>query len=428
QTEVYQSISTTNEVEDRYANNEVARRALFGPLSMVIKCIGFDDTYSLIKKETRRHCISWIATPLALLGIVLFIRNVAMNLNLIENAMTWHWGEMFILTFLAIQSLASALFFFFFTRSLFFLDYYEAWSECARLAENYSKEKKEEGENGENEGEKKEHRDTEIGLNQSRFPVHNRGRIIWVLLSFLFFVGSSVLCSVKYALNHGHNLSPNQSATEPLLDNLYAFEPLTSVWAAILTAAALSAYGILNGILIETIVAFNRDLSDSSKSSSLSSQIDSFAIRHQSILGFARLFSDRMKHFASVMAVSGIVANFSAMFLSLCFKQEIETIAHICVILWTLIAIGSMASILLMPAKVQSKLNHTCEILVADKQIWKGEITIAQRAQMMIYMRKNTDTTVSIFKCLKLTPWVANGIMLVPPLIGLTLYIIKTFA
>ncbi|GMT22144.1 hypothetical protein PFISCL1PPCAC_13441, partial [Pristionchus fissidentatus] len=240
-------------------------------------------------------------------------------------------------------------------------------------------------------------------------PRHSKFRPFWIFLSFLFFIAADVSTCVKYALFRGHNARANESSPEPLLDKLYSLEPFTSVWAAMVTAAALAIYGVLHGILIDTVADFNSDLSSASTSSTLSNLLDSFTVRHQSVLVLTRLLSSKMALYATVSGV-----------------------------LWLVIGIGALYTIVFLPAAVQSKVRlimvqwqnrvycrsnienrqftnplqliKTSEILVEDKTIWKGEVEVAQRAQIMLTMRRNTSTEVTIGHCLKLTPWVAGGV------------------
>ncbi|GMR47713.1 hypothetical protein PMAYCL1PPCAC_17908, partial [Pristionchus mayeri] len=456
QTDVYQSVATTNEVEDKYARNEVARKALLGPLSIIIKCLGFDSTISLFKQETRGRVFAWIATPLSLIGIFVLLGNMHSKMEEVEGfgSLSWKWGETFILFFLSLQSLVAAFFIMGTTNSLFFLQFHDAWSECVR-----EKEKEKKGENGDAENGGSSHFSLTV-------PPSPSSRPILVSLSFLFFSATTVAASIKYATFNGFTPVANGTATFHLLDKLKSLEPLRSLWGSLLTATALSICGVLHGIIQITIDDFNKDLKAASDSKTLSTRLDSFSIRYQSLLVCARILSSNLGTFTTFVLQTAVGVNFAAMFLSLAYKGEPGWMGNICIILWTIVSIAPQVVLLLQPAEVQNKvsieqveirvsksilevvfeLNETNEILLADKEIWSGDVAvrstpipeirgtndscflqIAQQAQMLLSKRKFTDSTVSVFKCLKLTPWVANGLMLVAPIIGGSLTMIKLY-
>ncbi|GMR62565.1 hypothetical protein PMAYCL1PPCAC_32760, partial [Pristionchus mayeri] len=163
------------------------RKALFGPLSTVIKILVFDFTYSLFSAETRRRWISWFATPLAILGLIELFANFVLRKNEINGfrSLSWEWGETFLLFFLALHSLASAVFMMRRTSTLFFLEFYEAWSECAKLA---PMEVKDANANGDPEG----------GKTPTLIPRYSVSRLIFVTLAFLVFIWASASTSIKY--------------------------------------------------------------------------------------------------------------------------------------------------------------------------------------------------------------------------------------
>ncbi|GMR62566.1 hypothetical protein PMAYCL1PPCAC_32761, partial [Pristionchus mayeri] len=106
--------------------------------------------------------------------------------------------------------------------------------------------------------------------------------------------------------------------------------------------------------------------------------------------------------------VAASVVDVCAFFLSLAFEPS--PAAAICVVLWTILALSSLIVLWQLPALIQSKLNKTSEILAKDKAIWREESTVSEQATIMLNKRMHIDTTVSFFKCLKLTPYVANGV------------------
>ncbi|GMR62568.1 hypothetical protein PMAYCL1PPCAC_32763, partial [Pristionchus mayeri] len=280
---------------DKYAREDAARRVLLGPLSVVIKCLGFDLTFSLFTKETRSRWISWIVTPLAILGLTTLFSNLFLLKKSEINGfrtLSWEWGETFLLFFLALNSLASALLIMRRTSTLFFLEFYETWGECAKLA-------------GEKDSNAKEKADAESGKKSSTIPRCSVTRPTFVALAFLVFTGASISTSVKYAFNHGNFKDSTQRRnTSHFFDDYVIIEPLLSFWAALVTAAALSVYGVMHGILQDTIDDFNHDLKAASKAKQLSTCVDSFSVRYQKILILASTLSKRMGSYASFAGVA----------------------------------------------------------------------------------------------------------------------------
>ncbi|GMT06857.1 hypothetical protein PENTCL1PPCAC_29031 [Pristionchus entomophagus] len=396
----FSSSSTQDEIPPQRLTK--SRRILIGPFSLILTLTGFDLQKSLCGNRDSR-CRSVGGTTVFVIVLILFLIRALFVQSTTAPSLSLGWADTNIVGFTALQSFVALILLARWTATGMFS---QVFTEILKVKRFY----------------------TDVPVTS----IHEKPMFIFGLISGVVYVLVTLASSIKSSVYGRYSIEYNGTIV-PLhpgyfifsFDNLFGAEIILAIWMALCTVLATASYVYIHMAVSLELTKFNEDLNEAIEKNTLLDSLETFNIRHISILRLAVLLTDKLASYASFSTFTIVIANVNALY-QISFIGSSNAFGTVMAILWMLTTSILLVMILNPPATIQQLVSHYLSPTIILIMLFSSNNQIAL-AQLMVTRNRITPTRMAIMNAIVVNTHTPHLITLIVPAVVAVLSYAKRF-
>ncbi|CAB01450.2 Serpentine Receptor, class R [Caenorhabditis elegans] len=308
---------------------------LLGPFEPLVRFSGLDC--HKLRKESIRSVKGILTGGVAVIILIISIIKIIVLMQIEDKSFSIGWAESTVYAFMAVQAFFSAISVMCWTREGFVSQFEDT---LARL------------------------RTMRLSTSQSidDYTTYHRKAAIMIIPIFVVSLSTSFYSSVtnRYMLN--------DSTTFYSDSVVHQLAPFIDFIGCIASALAVVIYVTVNTALNREIKHFNKELTNSARFQQLTlpQVLNNYSKRHSDLIQLTRFVNQQMSKYGSLVPLFTLISFVNAAYIVGSFKSVMDPAIYVLLNGWTIVCMGITVAGLSPPAKVQSNIQETAEILMHD--------------------------------------------------------------